>query len=110
MKESRNAYYTDLKLIQQHGGKTWISPPSLIQQQRSLYFPDIKGTKLSDGRSKVHTTDLLSGKISLVSILSTRIAQEHSKSWSKVFEPYETDSLFQFIQVCSLCYLILLIV
>ena len=100
LKESRNAYYADLKLIQEHGGKTWIAPPSLIQHQRSLYFPDIKGTLLKDGRTKAHTSDILKGKISLVSIMSTRIGQEHTKSWSEpILQAHGSNPDFQFVQV-----------
>lgn len=102
LKESRNAYYADLKLIQEHGGKTWIAPPSLIQHQRSLYFPDIKGTLLKDGRTKAHTSDILKGKISLVSIMSTRIGQEHTKSWSEpILQAHGNNPDFQFLQINS---------
>ncbi len=42
--------------------------------QKALYFPDIAGTPLTGG-DKVHTTDLLMGKVTILSILSSKISE-----------------------------------
>lgn len=42
--------------------------------QAALYFPDIIGKALDTG-NKTHTTDLCAGKISVVSMLSTKISE-----------------------------------
>jgi len=46
----------------------------MIREDKSLYFPDIMGSAL-DGSGKKHTTDLCTGRISLISILTTRISE-----------------------------------
>jgi ATPase complex subunit ATP10 len=46
----------------------------LILRQKALYFPDIEGTGLDEGK-KVHTTDMCRGKISVVSFLNTRMSE-----------------------------------
>ncbi len=43
--------------------------------QRALYFPDIQGTSLAGGEGKVHTTNILDGKVSVVTLLTTRISE-----------------------------------
>lgn len=45
----------------------------LTLHQRALYFPDITGKALTG--QTVHTTDLFKGKVSLVTILNTRISE-----------------------------------
>jgi ATPase complex subunit ATP10 len=42
-------------------------------RQRALYFPDISGKSLKG--EVTHTTDLLKGKVSLLSIVSARISE-----------------------------------
>jgi hypothetical protein len=42
--------------------------------QKALYFPDIAGKSLADG-TKIHTTDICAGRISVISMLSTKISE-----------------------------------
>lgn len=42
--------------------------------QKSLYFPNISGKAL-DGSGKKHTTDICTGRISVISMLSTKISE-----------------------------------
>ena len=42
--------------------------------QKALYLPDISGTPLNQP-GKVHTTDLCLGKVSVISILSSKISE-----------------------------------
>ncbi|EPQ52136.1 hypothetical protein GLOTRDRAFT_140565 [Gloeophyllum trabeum ATCC 11539] len=76
IKEVGKGYFADLNRTRKFGGKTWIAPPTAIREDKALYFPDIAGTPL-DKNTKVHTTDLLRGKISVVGILTTQISDEH---------------------------------
>ena len=43
--------------------------------QKALHFPDIHGTALAGSEDKVHTTNLLQGKVSVVALLTTRISE-----------------------------------
>ena len=45
------------------------------------YFPNVAGTDLN-GKA-TNTTDLLTGKTSLVSILSTRLSEEHVETFTQ---------------------------
>jgi branched-subunit amino acid transport protein len=42
--------------------------------QKALYFPDISGQPLTSG-DKVHTTDLLAGKVTIVTVLSSKVSE-----------------------------------
>jgi mitochondrial ATPase complex subunit ATP10 len=46
----------------------------IISFQRALYFPNIEGMRLSD-KENVHTTNILAGKVSIVSIISTQMSE-----------------------------------
>lgn len=48
------------------------APAELMQ--KALYFPNIVGTRLQDGET-AHTTDICSGKVSVVSMLSSKISE-----------------------------------
>ena len=49
-------------------------PLVLRWPQKALYFPDIVGTKLDDG-VQTHTTNICSGRISVIAMLSTKISE-----------------------------------
>lgn len=67
--------------------------------QRALYFPDIKGTALSDGSTK-HTTDMLHDKVSIVAILTSKVSEEHTRSfYNQSLERFSSDANFQLVQV-----------
>jgi ATPase complex subunit ATP10 len=120
MKEARQGYFHDYNLARKgNGGKLWVAPPVLIRDdvsvatlfmaaiaaevlptdtQRALYFPDIKGKSLNG--VETHTTDLFAGNISLVSILNTRISEEHAQGFvGPVLEDWEGTPHFRHVQV-----------
>ena len=67
--------------------------------QRALYFPDIKGTALADGSTK-HTTDLLHDRVSVVAILTSKVSEEHTRSfYDQAFGRFSSNSNFQLVQV-----------
>jgi len=74
LKEVSKGYFSDLNATRKHGGKTWIAPTVMIRQDKALYFPDVAGKTIANGET-VHTTTLCAGRISVVSILSTKISE-----------------------------------
>ncbi|KAI9637255.1 ATPase assembly factor ATP10 [Dioszegia hungarica] len=115
IKEASQGYFRDYsRASSASGGKLWIGPPVLIREDRALYFPDISGKSLLG--TQTHTTDLLKGKITLLSITSTRISEEHIVSFtapllpdwlpcpstpssSSSFSNTTSASLFQHVQI-----------
>ena len=52
----------------------------------------------------MHTTDLLTGKVSLVAIQTTRVSEEHVQSFVEpVLEDWEGQPGFQYIIVSPFC-------
>ncbi|KAG1745202.1 ATP10 protein-domain-containing protein [Suillus lakei] len=74
MKEATKGYFTDLNATRRHGGKTWIAPNVMIREDKALYFPNIVGSSL-DTKSKKHTASMCEGRISVISMLSTRMSE-----------------------------------
>ncbi|KAK1231455.1 Mitochondrial ATPase complex subunit atp10 [Marasmius sp. AFHP31] len=94
-------YFHDLTMTKKHGGKTWIAPKVLIREDRALYMPDISGTSLETGsNSEKHTTTMCFGRITALSLLSTRISELHSAAFtSPTLQRYASHPLFQHIQI-----------
>ncbi|PLW43723.1 hypothetical protein PCANC_19436 [Puccinia coronata f. sp. avenae] len=59
--EVSRGYYHDWNQLRHNGNKLWTAPPSLIQDQRALYFPNISGVGLANKETK-HTTDIFAIK------------------------------------------------
>ncbi|KAG0144160.1 hypothetical protein CROQUDRAFT_65335 [Cronartium quercuum f. sp. fusiforme G11] len=78
--EVSKGYYHDWATLRHNGNKLWTAPPSLIREERSLFFPDIKGIALAN-KQMTHTTDLFEDKITLLAIESTRMSEEHTRSF-----------------------------
>jgi ATPase complex subunit ATP10 len=104
LKEASKGYFRDLNATRRHGGKTWIAPTVMIREdvcmslkyywgfltsvvntrnQKALYFPDIVGKSLATGE-KLHTTDMCAGRISVISMLSTKISEVGSSEFFRV--------------------------
>ncbi|THH16131.1 hypothetical protein EW146_g4458 [Bondarzewia mesenterica] len=99
VKEASTGYFYDLHMTRVHGGKTWLAPSVLIRQDKALYFPDITGSRLNDG-IKTHTTTLCSGRISVISMLSTKISEYHASSYTdRVNEMYQDHPSYQYVQI-----------
>ncbi|KAJ9127862.1 hypothetical protein QFC24_000146 [Naganishia onofrii] len=66
---------------------------------KALYFPNIQGTSLAS-RKTTHTTDLFKSRISIVTILTARVSEEHANSFvADVLEDWEEDPLFRYVQI-----------
>ncbi|GHJ85782.1 hypothetical protein NliqN6_2184 [Naganishia liquefaciens] len=102
VKEATQGYFHDFHEIRReggHGGKSWIAPPVLIRQDKALYFPNIQGTSL-ETRKTIHTTDLFRGRVSIVTVLTARVSEEHANSFvADVLEDWEEDPMFRYVQI-----------
>ncbi|KAH7886843.1 ATPase assembly factor ATP10 [Phlebopus sp. FC_14] len=99
IKEATKGYFTDLNATRRHGGKTWIAPNVMIREDKALYFPNISGSRL-DTRQKTHTADICQGRISVISMLSTRMSEVHVKGFvSPTNARYLSNPLYQHVQI-----------
>lgn len=97
--QATRGYFHDFHAIKSHGGKTWRAPSTLIKDDRSLWFPRIQGTRLSDKR-KTNTVDLFRNKISIVALLGSKISEEHTRSfYSDTLQHYKGHPKFQLVQI-----------
>lgn len=120
IKEASTGYFADYNKLRHEGGKMWIAPRTLIQEkvslssqlrsegfsclksiQAALYFPEIEGISLEAKFSgRIHTSELLKGKVSLVAMLSTRVSEAHVESYAQpILDTFKADPKFQFIQL-----------
>nr|XP_018261342.1 uncharacterized protein I303_05780 [Kwoniella dejecticola CBS 10117]OBR83500.1 hypothetical protein I303_05780 [Kwoniella dejecticola CBS 10117] len=99
VKEATQGYFHDYNRAKGvGGGKLWIAPNVLIREDKALYFPDISGKSLLG--NEVHTTDLLRGKVTLVSVIATRLSEEHEQSFTQpVLEDVAGHPEFNFVQI-----------
>jgi hypothetical protein len=94
--ELNKSYFKDFADVKSTGGKLWTAPDTVIQAkvserlsvaladlvQRSLFFPELHGTALSD-RSTKYTAEMLRGKVSLLVVLTSRLSvvRLYEKLW-----------------------------
>lgn len=99
VKEATRGYFHDFHAIKSHGGKTWRAPPTLIKDERALWFPRIEGTRLSD-KAKCSTVELFHNKISIVALLGSKISEEHTKSfYAPSLAAFANHPKFQLVQI-----------
>ncbi|KAI0355990.1 hypothetical protein OH77DRAFT_1478962 [Trametes cingulata] len=98
-REATRGHFADLSATRKHGGKTWIAPKVMIREDKALYFPDISGQPLA-GNEKVHTTDLLAGKVSIVTLLTTRISEIQTAHFVEpTHTSFKEHPLYQRVQI-----------
>ncbi|WFD15023.1 Mitochondrial ATPase complex subunit atp10 [Malassezia arunalokei] len=99
IKDATRGYFHDFHEIRSHGGKTWRSPQTMIRADKARYFPDIQGTCLAD-KSKKHTADMLFGHVSIVAIVTSRVSEEHTRSfYEAALERFRSHPHFQLVQI-----------
>ncbi|QRV76063.1 F1F0 ATP synthase assembly protein ATP10 [Ceratobasidium sp. AG-Ba] len=99
VKQVTRGYFHDFHKLKHHGGKMWIAPRVLIREDKALYFPDVNGVTL-DNRSTVHTTSLCTGRITLLSVLSTKISELHAESFVEAaLKQHKGTPNFQYMQI-----------
>jgi len=81
--EATKSYFADAHEMRQHGGKLYEASNKLIRAEKALYMPDFEGLKFN--KEQVHTTDLLQGKISLMSFVLAQYAEQHANSFINPF-------------------------
>ncbi|KAG6868530.1 hypothetical protein C0993_001418 [Termitomyces sp. T159_Od127] len=88
-----------MNMTRKHGGKTWIAPDSLIREDKALYLPNVKGKSIDTGEEK-NTTIMCFGRITVLSMLGTRMSEVHSKGFvTPTHERYSSNPLYQHIQI-----------
>lgn len=76
-------YFRDWGNLQYHEGKSFLAPPRLFKAELSLFFPNLYGeTLLKTDRNPRDTTPLLAGKATVVSIFSSRWAEQQADSFT----------------------------
>ncbi|KYK55610.1 hypothetical protein DCS_07573 [Drechmeria coniospora] len=76
-------YFRDWGNLQYHSGKSFIAPPRLFKAELSLYFPNLYGeTLVKTDKAPRDTTPLLTGRASVVSIFSSRWAEQQVGSFT----------------------------
>jgi ATPase complex subunit ATP10 len=62
-------------------GKSFIAPPNIFKSDVALYFPNLRGQTLLKDRSPKDTTPTFEDRISIVSIFSTRWAENQTHTF-----------------------------
>jgi ATPase complex subunit ATP10 len=76
-------YFRDWGNLQYHEGKSFLAPPRLFKAELSLFFPNLYGqTLLKTDQEPRDTTPVLTGSASVVSIFSSRWAEQQVKSFT----------------------------
>ncbi|KAI0792462.1 ATP10 protein-domain-containing protein [Abortiporus biennis] len=98
VREASKGYFSDLNQTRVNSGKLWMAPKVLIRADKALYFPDVSGTDLTG--KKVHTTNLLPGKITALAILNTKVSEVQTEAYLKpTVQAYGDDAKFQVLRI-----------
>lgn len=99
LRQMGQTYFYDLHAMRSHGGKLWRGPSTMIREDQALYFPDIVGVNLKD-RANTNTTSLLQGKVSVVSVLTSRLSGEHINSFVQPnLQRFVNNKGFNYVQL-----------
>ena len=82
--------------MRHHKGKIFLSNPKLFKAERSLYFPNLRGTTIATPSDEQDTTNALSHKISVVSVFSGMWAANQTHTFIK-----DNPALDEAIEVAS---------
>lgn len=72
-------YFKDFTDMKHSKGKTFIAPERILKSEHALYFPNLRGRTLN-GVNK-DTTDVLQGKVSVVSVFSSGWAENQVRTF-----------------------------
>lgn len=74
-------YFRDFKNIRKYrSGKTFMANPKIFKREAALYFPNLHGETLAE--SKVDTTPVLQGKLSVVNIYSSQWGEAQAQTFT----------------------------
>lgn len=77
-KKVAKPYFREWTSMRHHRGKTFLSPPRLFKAESARYFPNMMGYTLAAPAQNTSTTEVLSGKTSIVSVFSGSWAEQQT--------------------------------
>ncbi|SAM05493.1 hypothetical protein [Absidia glauca] len=83
VEEATKSYFADVHEMRKHGGKMYYASNKLTKPEKAGYMPDFEGSNVN--REKVHTTEKLLGKISLMSFVYAKYGEPHVNSFVEPF-------------------------
>lgn len=92
VQSATQGYFHDFHSLRSHGGKTWRAPNTLIRSDRARWFPNVEGTCLKDKRKK-STLDMCEGKVSVVTLLTSKISEVSGPSMVDAGSKLRADRL-----------------
>ncbi|KAG2183928.1 hypothetical protein INT44_008939 [Umbelopsis vinacea] len=81
--EATKSYFADAHEMREHNGKLFEASHKLIRAEKALYMPDFEGQNFK--KEKIHTSDLLHGKITLMSFVLAQYAEQHVNTFINPF-------------------------
>jgi ATPase complex subunit ATP10 len=87
-------YFRDWKNLKFEKGKLWLANEKLWRREMSLWMPNIVGSTLAKEPYKT-TTEVLRGKVSLVSLFQRDWARKQAESW---YSPQSNPRIAEFIE------------
>ncbi|KAI7858660.1 ATPase assembly factor ATP10 [Circinella umbellata] len=98
VEEATKSYFADAHEMRKHGGKMYHAADKLIKADKAGYMPDFEGINLD--KKPVHTTDLLAGKISLMSFVYAKYGETHVNSFVEpLLQHFKDNSKVQLVEV-----------
>jgi len=73
------SYFRDFTDMKYEKGKTFIAPERIFKAEHARYFPNLVGRTL-EGKD-VDTTDVLQGRVSVVTVFSSGWAENQIRTW-----------------------------
>ncbi|KAI9263042.1 ATPase assembly factor ATP10 [Sporodiniella umbellata] len=83
VEQATKSYFHDVNEMREHGGKMYYADTQLMKEDKTGYMPDFEARDLSN--AKVHTTDRLDSKVSLMAMSLTQYGLEHTHSFTDPF-------------------------
>ncbi|EON61359.1 hypothetical protein W97_00573 [Coniosporium apollinis CBS 100218] len=74
-------YFRDFSNMRHHKGKSFLANPRIFKRDAALFFPNLRGTTLASGREAKDTTEVLEGRVSVVSIFSSTWAENQKNTF-----------------------------
>jgi len=75
-------YFRDFSAMRHFKGKTFVAPERVFKRESALWFPNLRGLTLDKARKgESDTTEVLRGKISVVSVFSSGWAENQVKTF-----------------------------
>ncbi|KAI8388501.1 ATPase assembly factor ATP10 [Radiomyces spectabilis] len=83
VEEATKSYFADVHEMRKTQGKMYYASNKLTSAEKAGYMPDYEGFNVS--KDTVHTTDLLLGKVSLMTFVYAKFGEAHVNSFINPF-------------------------